>query len=101
MNYFRKGPNLVVLRTYSKIYGLAGVRLGYGIMQSQLTNYLHRTRMPFNLSSLTQAARIAALDDLEHVATTRETTHRGLRYLEQDLRNPGIHVPERYATFAL
>jgi histidinol-phosphate aminotransferase len=99
MNYFRKIPNLVVLRTYSKIYGLAGVRLGYGIMQSQLTTYLHRTRMPFNLSSLTQAAGIAALDDFEHVISTRETTHRGLRYLERELRNLGIQVPESYANF--
>src|SRR5579871_4032780 len=58
MDYFRKMPNLVVLRTYSKIYGLAGIRLGYGIMQAALTTYLHRTRMPFNLSSLAQAAGI-------------------------------------------
>src|SRR5262249_43146452 len=84
MDYFRSMPNLVVLRTYSKIYGLAGIRLGYGIMQSQLADYLHRTRMPFNLTSLSQAAGIAALDDVEHVRTTKETTHRGLRYLEQE-----------------
>ena len=56
MDYFRKLKNLVVLRTYSKIYGLAGVRLGYGIMQRELTRYLHRTRMPFNVSSIAQAA---------------------------------------------
>ncbi len=99
MDYFRKMPNLVVLRTYSKIYGLAGIRLGYGIMQSQLTSYLHRTRMPFNLTSLSQAAGIAALDDLEHVRTTRETTRRGLRYLEEELRKLGVTVPTSYANF--
>jgi histidinol-phosphate aminotransferase len=99
LNYFRKMPNLVVLRTYSKIYGLAGIRLGYGIMQPQLTTYLHRTRMPFNLSSLAQAAGIAALDDVEHLRTTRETTHRGLRYLETELRRLGIQVPGSHANF--
>jgi histidinol-phosphate aminotransferase len=99
MNYFRSHPNLVVLRTYSKIYGLAGVRLGYGIMQRHLTGYLNRTRLPFNLTSLAQAAGIAALDDAEHLRTTRETTHRGLRYLEDELRKLGLEVPHSHANF--
>jgi len=99
MDYFRRMPNLVVLRTYSKIYGLAGIRLGYGIMQSQLAGYLHRTRMPFNLTSLSQAAGLAALDDVEHVRTTRETTHRGLRYLEEELRKLSVQVPTSFANF--
>ena len=99
MDYFRSMPNLVVLRTYSKIYGLAGIRLGYGIMQSQLAEYLHRTRMPFNLTSLSQAAGIAALDDVEHVRTTKETTHRGLRYLEDELRRLNVRVPTSFANF--
>jgi histidinol-phosphate aminotransferase len=99
MDYFRSHPNLVVLRTYSKIYGLAGVRLGYGIMQRQLTGYLNRTRLPFNLNSLAQAAGIAALDDTEHLRTTRETTHRGLRYLEEELPKLGLEVPHSHANF--
>ncbi len=99
LDYFRQMRNLVVLRTYSKLYGLAGIRLGYGVMQQKLTAYLHRTRMPFNLSSLAQAAGIAALDDVEHVRTTKETTHHGLRYLETELRKLGITVPKSYANF--
>jgi histidinol-phosphate aminotransferase len=99
MDYFRRMPNLVVLRTYSKIYGLAGVRLGYGIMQPPLAAYLQRTRMPFNLSTIAQAAGIAALDDVEHVRTTRETTHRGLRYLEEELPRLGVTVPRSAANF--
>jgi len=99
MDYLAEMPNLVVLRTFSKIYGLAGIRLGYGIMQPQLTGYLHRTRMPFNLSSLAQAAGIAALDDLEHVRTTRETTLRGLKFLEQQLPALGAQVPKSHANF--
>src|SRR5581483_4769991 len=99
LDYFRKHPNVMVLRTYSKIYGLAGVRLGYGVMNSKLAGYLNRTRMPFNLSSIAQAAGVAALDDVEHLRTTRETTHRGLRYLEQELRGLGLDVPTSYANF--
>src|SRR5215510_13047755 len=99
MHYFRSQPNLIVLRTYSKIYGLAGIRLGYAIMQRHLTGYLNRTRLPFNLSSLAQAAGIAALDDLEHVRTTRETTLRGLKFLEQQLPALGAQVPKSHANF--
>ena len=99
MDYLADMPNLIVLRTFSKIYGLAGIRLGYGIMQPQLSGYLHRTRMPFNLSSLAQAAGSAALDDLEHVRTTRETTLRGLRFLEQQLPALGAQVPKSHANF--
>jgi histidinol-phosphate aminotransferase len=99
LDYFRKLPNFIALRTYSKIYGLAGIRLGYGMMQPKLVGYLNRTRMPFNLSSLAQAAGIAALDDVEHLRTTRETTWRGLRYLETELRALGIPVPTSRANF--
>ena len=99
MHYFHSQPNLIVLRTYSKIYGLAGIRLGYAIMQRHLTGYLNRTRLPFNLSSLAQAAGIAALDDVQHVKATRETTQRGLRYLESELRKLGLAVPQSHANF--
>jgi histidinol-phosphate aminotransferase len=99
LHYFRKLQNVVVLRTFSKIYGLAGLRLGYGVMQPALTRYLNRTRMPFNLSSVSQAAGIAALDDVEHLRTTRATTHRGLSLLEEELRKLGIEVPKSHANF--
>ncbi len=99
LDYFRKLPNLIVLRTYSKIYGLAGIRLGYGVMQPKLVGYLNRTRMPFNLTSIAQAAGIAALDDIEHLRTTRETTWRELRYLETELRALGLPIPKSYANF--
>jgi histidinol-phosphate aminotransferase len=99
LDYFRKLPNLIVLRTFSKIYGLAGVRLGYGIMNPQRVSYLSRTKMPFNLTSLAQAAGVAALQDTEHVRKTREITHQGLRYLEAELRKLGLEVPHSYANF--
>ena len=99
LNYFRRYPNLVVLRTFSKIYGLAGIRLGYAVMQRMLSEYMNRTRLPFNLSSLAQAAGIGALDDVEHVRATREMTRRGLRYLEDELRKIGLLVPRSHANF--
>jgi histidinol-phosphate aminotransferase len=98
---FRKHENLIVLRTFSKIYGLAGVRLGYGVMNAPLAGYLNRTRMPFNVSSLAQVAGVAALEDTEHVHTTREHTIRGMRYLETELRALGLTVPHSHANFVL
>lgn len=99
MDYFRKMANVVVLRTYSKIYGLGGIRIGYGIMQPELVGYINRTRMPFNVTSIAQAAGVAALDDVEHVKKTRELTFQSLRYLEEELRKLGVTVPTSYANF--
>jgi len=101
LELFRKHENLIVLRTFSKIYGLAGVRLGYGVMNAKLAGYLNRTRMPFNVSSVAQAAGLAALKDTEHVATTRAHTIRGLRYLEEKIRAMGLTVPHSHANFVL
>jgi histidinol-phosphate aminotransferase len=99
LDYFRKLPNLIVLRTYSKIYGLAGLRVGYGVMNPELVGYLNRTKMPFNLTWPAQVAGVAALDDVEHLRTTCETTWRGLEYLEVELKKLGIPVPHSHANF--
>lgn len=99
MDYLRQYPNVVVLRTFAKIYGLAGLRLGYGIMNAELTKYLHRTRMPFHLTSMAQAGGVAALDDVEHVRRTRELTVAGIHYLETELRPLGLEVPHSHANF--
>jgi histidinol-phosphate aminotransferase len=99
LDYFRKLSNVVVLRTFSKCYGLAGLRVGYGVMDPKKVGYLHRTRMPFNLTSLAQVAGVAALGDTEHLRRTREVTHAGLRYLETELRALGLEVPKSHANF--
>jgi histidinol-phosphate aminotransferase len=67
----KKYPNLVVLRTFSKIYGLAGLRVGYGLARPDLVEYLDRVRAPFNVNHVAQAAAAAALTDTEHVARGR------------------------------
>lgn len=99
LDYFRKLPNVLVMRTFSKIYGLAGIRLGYAVMQPKLVEYLNRTKMPFNLTSVAQVAGIAALGDVEHLRSTQQATWRGLRYLETELKKLGIPVPRSHANF--
>ena len=83
-------PNLVVLRTFSKAYGLAGVRAGYALAHSKTTDLLNRVRLSFNPSSLGQAAAVAALSDREHIKKTVELNHTELAKLDQGLRALGL-----------
>lgn len=69
--YVQQGRNAIVLRTFSKIYGLAGLRIGYGLTTGEIAGYLNRLRPPFNANSLAQRAALAALADEEHVARSR------------------------------
>ncbi len=71
LGYVKRSRNVIVLRTFSKIYGLAGLRIGYGITTPEITSYLNRVRPPFNANSLAQRAALAALSDEEHVAKSR------------------------------
>jgi histidinol-phosphate aminotransferase len=71
LQYVRQGRPVIVLRTFSKIYGLAGLRVGYGISTKEIMDYLNRVRPPFNTNSLAQQAALAALEDEEHVAASR------------------------------
>ena len=71
-----QGRNVLVLRTFSKIYGLAGLRIGYGIAPSHIIEALERVRMPFNVNSMAQAAAIASLSDPDQVTRSREQNRR-------------------------
>ncbi len=71
LGYVRQGRHAIVLRTFSKIYGLAGLRIGYGVTTAEIAGYLNRVRPPFNANSLAQRAALAALGDEEHVAKSR------------------------------
>jgi histidinol-phosphate aminotransferase len=71
LGYVRRERNAIVLRTFSKIYGLAGLRIGYGVTTAEIAGYLNRVRPPFNANSLAQCAALAALGDEEHVAKSR------------------------------
>jgi histidinol-phosphate aminotransferase len=94
-------PNLLLLRTFSKIYGLAGLRLGYGLGHPDLIAALEKVREPFNVNAAAQAAALAALDDEEHMRRTRENNARGLRFFEDGLRAAGIEFVPSAANFIL
>jgi len=94
LDYFRKGYNVVVLRTFSKMYGLAGLRVGYAVGPPALIGYLNRVREPFNVNALAQEAALAALQDEEFVALTRKTNEEGKRYLYEAFAARGLpYVP--------
>jgi len=78
-----QAPNLLLMRTFSKIYGLAGLRLGYGIGHPELIAALEKIRQPFNINSLIQAGALAALDDEEHITRTKRNNSEGLRFFEK------------------
>jgi histidinol-phosphate aminotransferase len=90
IEWTRRRPGTAVLRTFSKIYGLAGMRVGYVIADEELAGYLHRARHPFNVNRLAEVAAVAALDDVEHVMRTQQNNDKGARYLERELAALGI-----------
>jgi len=94
-------PHLVFLRTFSKAYGLAGLRIGYGIASPELIEVVNRVRQPFNTSSLAQAAALAALDDAEHLERSVEMVRRGLRDLEEGFAELGLEYVPSVANFIL
>ena len=93
--------NLILMRTFSKIYGLAGLRIGYGIGEAGLMAALEKIRQPFNANLLAQTAALAALDDDEHVRQTRANNFAGLELFAEAFRQMGLeHVPS-HANFIL
>ena len=94
-------PNLAVLRTFSKCFGLAGLRLGYGIMPAQLADYLCRARLPFSVNILAEAAGLAALEDEAFVAASQEAVRRGREQLAQGLAELGCRIWPSRANFLM
>jgi len=94
-------PNLILMRTFSKIYGLAGLRLGYGIAHPDFIAALEKIRQPFNINSMAQAAGLAALDDAAHVRKTRQNNSSGRRFLQDALARMGLEFIPSAANFVL
>ncbi|MDP1768567.1 MAG: histidinol-phosphate transaminase [Nitrospirota bacterium] len=88
--YVKQGRNVIVLRTFSKIYGLAGLRIGYGVTTAEIANFLNRLRPPFNANSLAQHAALAALGDDEHVARSRVVNEAGMGQVVKGLTDLGF-----------
>jgi histidinol-phosphate aminotransferase len=94
-------PNLILLRTFSKIHGLAGLRLGYGIAHPEFISALEKIRQPFNVNSLAQIAGLAALDDTAHVNKTRRNNFQGRKFLEKALSGMKVEFVPSSANFIL
>jgi len=93
--------NLVVSRTFSKAYGLAALRIGYGVMEPSVADMLNRVRQPFNVNALAQAAAIAALGDAGYVAESARLNREGLRRLEEGLAALGVATLPSHGNFIL
>ena len=86
LRYVRDGPNVVVLRTFSKIHGLANLRIGYGMARPELIDVLQKTRQPFNVNGIAQIGALAALGDNEHLRKSKDMVDRGRAYFEDEFR---------------
>ena len=94
-------PRVVTLRTFSKAYGLAGFRVGYGIMDSEIAQILNMIRQPFNVNSLAQVAAVAALDDEQFLKKSIKTTHDSLDFLFDKLGDLGIDCLPTQSNFLM
>jgi len=101
LSHIRAGRPVLLLRTFSKIYGLAGLRVGYGVSHPDIIGYMSRVRQPFNVNSLAQVAALAALDDDAHVSASRENNEKGLNFLFEGLRKLKLKYVDTEANFFL
>ncbi|HXL15209.1 MAG TPA: histidinol-phosphate transaminase [Methylomirabilota bacterium] len=101
LDYLREGKRVAVLRTFSKIYALAGLRVGYGFFSPELASLVHRVRLPFNVNSVAQAGARASLEDKEQVARSRALNQEALKLLLAELPKLGLKLTPTWANFVL
>jgi histidinol-phosphate aminotransferase len=104
VSWVRDFPNLVVTRTFSKVYGLAGLRVGYAVAAPAVADLMNRVRQPFNVNNLALVAAVAALDDHVFIAESYELNRRGMEQVLAGLRHLGLeHIPSHgnFVTFAV
>ena len=101
LSYIRSSKPVAALRTFSKAYGLSGLRLGYGIMDIEMAGYLNRVRQPFNVNSLAQVGGVAALADDEHYQMTLEKSREGIAWLSREVEKLGCRPMETHTNFFL
>lgn len=99
IDYVKAGRPVIVLRTFSKIYGLAGLRIGYGMTSPEIAGYLNRIRPPFNANSMAQQAALAALEDEAHVTASRSLTHSEMDKVRRGLQRLGFEALPSEANF--
>lgn len=100
-SWLTRRPGTIVLRTFSKIFGLAGMRVGYGVCDTEAAGYLERARHPFNVNRLAEIAAVAALRDHDFVARTIALNSEGAEYLTREIRGLGLEVWPTDANFLL
>lgn len=98
---YKKFPNIVVLRTFSKAYGLAGLRVGYGIAHPEVLDPLLRVKMPFNVTGPALVAARAALQDVSHIKRSFEVNSAGMEYFEREFGRLGLRFWPSQANFLL
>jgi histidinol-phosphate aminotransferase len=96
-----KNKNAIILKTFSKAYGLAGLRMGYAIAPVTLAAYMEKARQPFNVNLLAQAAAIAALDDRKFLQKTRKVVLEGKNYIYDNLNKLGLSYVPSVTNFIL
>ncbi|MGB9603900.1 MAG: histidinol-phosphate transaminase [Limisphaerales bacterium] len=102
LKYIKEGKeNLLLMRTFSKIYGLAGLRLGYGIGSKNIINVIEKVRQPFNINSVAQQAALSALDDVDHIRKTKQNNKLGIEYYEKELKQMRLEYLPTYTNFIL
>ena len=102
LRHVRAGrKNIIILRTFSKAYGLAGLRIGYAVGHPELIGLLNKVRQPFNVNAMAQTAALAALDDVTHLVETREMVAQGIEYFERKLPSLDVEVVPSGANFIL
>jgi len=101
VDWVRRFPNLLLSRSFSKAYGLAGLRIGYGVAQPELTDLLNRVRQPFNCNSLAQAAAVAALADQAFVERSVEVNRRGMAQVTAAFDKLGLRYLPSHGNFVL
>ncbi len=101
LRYVREGRNVIILRTFSKTYGLAGLRIGYAVAPEECIHLMQRVRQPFNTTAMGQAAALAALEDEEHVERTRRLVKDGLVDFEKAFRKMGLEFVPSVVNFIL
>ncbi len=97
--WLQEFPNLVITRTFSKAYGLAGLRVGYALAQAEVAGMLNRVREPFNVNSLAQAAAVAALSDTDFIRQSAELNRAGMAQLEAGFKQLGLDYIPSFGNF--
>lgn len=99
MKHFRDGRDILILRTFSKMYGLAGLRIGYGIARKDIVVEMNKLRPPFNTNSVAQNAALWALKDEKHLKSTMQVNEEGKRFLYKELDSLGLKYVPTEANF--